>query len=212
MDSVAEITTQEKDNFFIHVCFNTLKSIGGRIITPLLVFTVYAVLRVKFRGNTSVFYLSYLQILYFSLAAIVILFTYATTVIFHLNDFMDKKIGFSGKKILIAMLEGLSLAFTYIVIVFYAYCIIVVGIGSLLDFKNGFSIFPISKLVLFCFFGLYGVLPIFNLLKLGKLLSNKKIMVTSDVFRGLLQDEILLYIFKKKLYSPDKDKKNKNSN
>jgi hypothetical protein len=115
---------------------------------------------------------------------------------------MNKKVAFSIKVMMVSMLEGLSLAFSYIVFLFFLYCMIFIGTRSLLDLKYGLSIFPFLKFLIFTLFSIPGIISLLHIIKLGKLLSEKKQLVTSDSLRSILQENILEYIFSKKLYKP----------
>ena len=182
-----DYTHEEKDNAFIHIYWETVKMQTGNAVLPFFLFIIYALLRIIFRGNIEIFHLSYKQILYFSIASFLTILIHSLA---NINN-LEKK--FSLRTFYVAGLEGLSLAFSYMAWLFYIYCIVFIGLLSLLDFKYGFSIFPIIKLFLFGAGGIYGLIALSHLLKVGNMLSNKK-----------EPNSIVNYIFKNKLYSKPK--------
>lgn len=196
-ESLDNFSDKEKDDFFIHVCYRTIQERITVAIIPLIFFIIYISIRLIARGNAVLFYVTYKQILFYAIASIVVIFIYGFSIISHLSAFINKKIILTLRSSIAAMVEGLSQAFLYAVSAFLVYCIVFIGIKSLFDLKYGFSIYPFIKLLIFALGGIYALLPIFHLLKLGKLLSEKKVLVVSKNLRVLLQTEILQYIFQK---------------
>lgn len=159
---------QEHDDAFVNIYYEAVKKQFSNAVMPFFLFITYLSSRLIFRGNAIIYYLSYREILYCSIGSILMVFIYSVT---NLNN-LDKQI--SMKKFLIAGLEGFSRGICFIVWFFYIYCIIFVGIYSLWNFRYGFSIFPIIKVLLFSGFGLHGLRALSHLLIIGKMLSKRE--------------------------------------
>ena len=163
-----ELTEQQKNDLFIHVCYKSIQNIAAKVILILLLFIAYVSLRLYFRGNALLVYFSYKQLLYYCTVSFFSSSIYSIVIISHLSTEI------SLKKLFFSILEGITLLCCYLIWGLFIFCIIFIGFYSLSDFRYGFSVFPIIKFFLFGVGGLYGLQSISHLLNIGKSLSDKK--------------------------------------